>query len=338
MASAPNSSSTRANAAAGGAVGEGAARVLGAETWLSLDERTHGEQGPVRAQLVPLPANVRASDCCSVMIALQAAAIARNLDCVLTSVDAEGPHQFRVALRRLRVVLRTFRPIMRETGNELLVDAARRMAAIVSDLRDADVFIDELIGPAASDPGETHLMQALNGWRQELRGRVRARLLAAGAPAFASGLVSMAGTFAWRRRSERARGCSARDLISGAIARRWRRVGEAAARLPQVGFEEVHEFRKHVKALRYAVELADAVSLNSDPKLARSLKRIQDGLGYANDMASLHRFSPPLLREKDALVRLRDRVVRDHADDVAASVACAAARLRELEAPSSCRA
>jgi CHAD domain-containing protein len=288
--------------------------------------------GPVRLELVQLPPNMRASHCCSVMLAIHAAAIAQNVECVLTSIDAEGPHQLRVSLRRLRVVLRTFRPVMREAVVERLIASARKFGAIVSDLRDADVVIDELIGPAAGRGGAS-MMSELGCWRQEVRGRVRARLLAAGAPAFASDLAAMAGTFSWRKRNRWVKWRPATDLIADSVERCRERVAGTVARVTRLSHEEIHDLRKDVKALRYTVELANATSLNCDAKLAHTLKRVQGALGYVNDVALLERFSPPLVSEKEALARLRNRLVLDHADAVEANLASAAARLRDLAAP-----
>src|SRR5688572_16469316 len=74
------------------------------------------EIGPAPVGAVQLPATVSAADHCSVLLAFHAAAVSRNLDCVFASVDPEGPHQLRIALRRLRVVLRAFEPVMRRSA------------------------------------------------------------------------------------------------------------------------------------------------------------------------------------------------------------------------------
>ncbi|MGQ0534094.1 MAG: CHAD domain-containing protein [Caulobacteraceae bacterium] len=262
------------------------------------------------------------------LLALHAAAVSQNLRCVLTSVEPEGPHQLRVSLRRLRVVLRTFRSLMRDEPLTALQVAAREIGSIAGDLRDADVMIDEIIRPAAA--GDARLMAALDAWRQEVRGRVRARLLAASAPAFASDLAMSAGTFEWRKRGGKARDEPATDLINAFRERSWERVAPAAARLHDFSPIEIHDLRKDVKALRYAAEIADAVSNNDNRQFAGSLKRVQDALGYVSDFSTLQRFNPALLIERDAFARVRNRLVLDRGDAVAASLARAQALLREI--------
>jgi CHAD domain-containing protein len=286
--------------------------------------RGQAHRGPVRVALIQLPADIRADHCCSVLFALHAAAVAQNLECVLTSVDPEGPHQLRVALRRLRTVLRAFGPVMREAALADLAADARRLGGIVSDLRDADVVIDELIAPAARDAAP---LMELNAWRREVRGRVRASLLAARAPAFASGLAAMAGTFAWRKGRQQAKERLAAELVCEFVERSKQRVIRTAALLQ----DDVHDLRKDVKALRYAVELADVLSVNVEPKLAGELKRVQDALGFVNDMGSLERFAPALVSQRQTLAELRGALALKHADGVAASLENARAWLRKLE-------
>jgi triphosphatase len=290
------------------------------------------DTGPLRVQLVRFDSAIRADECCSALLAIHAAAVSRNLDCVLTSVDPEGPHQFRVALRRLRVVLRTFRPILRASSAEPLVASARRMAAIAGELRDTDVLIDDILAPGAASQRMPGVAAALNDWRLEVRGRVRARLLSSDARAFATALSDAAQTFGWRRKGERSRERLARDLVAAFVEKCGRRVASAAMALPQLSHEETHDVRKEVKSLRYAVELADAMALNPDRDLAHTLKRAQDALGFVNDIATLERFAAPLVKEQTSLVQLRDQLIAEHAQAVDEHVARASSRLRGIEA------
>jgi triphosphatase len=290
------------------------------------------DRGPSRVQLIQFQGAVRADECCSALLAIHAAAISRNLECVLSSVDPEGPHQFRVALRRLRVVFRTFRPILRASSAESLVASARRMAAIVGELRDADVLIDDILAPGAASQRMPAVAAALNDWRQEVRGRVRARLLSCGAPAFTAALNHAAQTLEWRRRKERTGERLARELVAAFVEKCGQRVAGAAAALPYLSPEETHDVRKEVKSLRYAVDLADALSLNPDRDLAHTLKRAQDALGFVNDVATLERFAAPLLTEQKNLAQLRDQLIVERVDAVQENIVRASARLQGIVA------
>lgn len=280
---------------------------------------------PMRVQLVRLPAATTAADGCSTVMALHAAAIAHNVQCVLTTLDPEGAHQLRIALRRTRVALRVFKPVMKKQANAELTAAARELGAIVGELRDADVMIDEIVAPAARD--QTALMPALNAWRQEVRGRVRAKLLATNATAFAEALARDAASAAWIKKSQATPTVAL--VIGEALVAFCEKAAIAAARLPALSHLELHELRKDVKALRYGTELAAAAGAAADDA-AVPLKRMQDLLGYANDMAALAQFDPPLSGHGEAWRQLRARILTAREDGVAGAIDDAAREWRAI--------
>jgi CHAD domain-containing protein len=266
---------------------------------------------PTRVRLVKLQGSVSAAHACSVTLALHGAAIAHNLQCVLTMLDPEGPHQLRIALRRTRVALRVFEPVMRRKVNAQLVETARALGSIAGELRDADVMIDEIIAPAARD--EAGLLAALMAWRQEVRGRVRARLLAAEAPATAADFLHAAATPTWLKADAPRSDVSFAGLIDRAERAYWEKAAPLGARLADLTHLELHQLRKAVKALRYSAELA--ASVGRDNAIVPRLKRIQEALGYVNDTAALDSFDPPVFGEANALAAVRARLVakRDRA-------------------------
>lgn len=276
---------------------------------------------PQRVQLVRLPSGICATHGLSAVLALHAAAIAQNLNCVQTSLDPEGPHQLRIALRRTRVALRIFRPVMKKDANAKLAAAAREFGAVVGELRDADVLIDEIIAPAAKGP----LVTALNAWRQEVRGRVRARLNAATAHAFADRLAAGAARGRWTKKTDFTLETTIRAALDGFRDI----VAERGARLPHLDNVELHQLRKDVKALRYGTELAVAAGL-APADAVRPLKRMQDLLGYANDMASLANFDPPIFAGRRDLQALREQLIAERAERVSASAEDAASEWRDL--------
>lgn len=258
---------------------------------------------PVRVQLVRLQADVVAADACCVTLALHGQAISHNLECVLSTVDPEGPHQLRIALRRTRVALRVFEPVMRRKVNARLVETARMLGRIVGELRDADVMIDEMIAPAAQS--ETALMAALTTWRQEVRGRVRAKLSAIDASAIAADFTSSAASASWLKKA--VTHVSFTSLLESAHKMFTDKAAPLAARLPCVSSLELHQLRKAVKALRYCAELGASVGHSNDA--GPRLKRIQDALGYVNDTVALQTFDPPVCGETQALRWVRERIV-----------------------------
>ncbi len=267
---------------------------------------TPAASAPARVHLVRLQQNTSAADACSAILALHGAAIAHNLECVLTTLDPEGPHQLRIALRRTRVALRVFEPVMRRKANTQLVETARTLGGIVGELRDADVIIDEIITPAARD--QVSLLSALNAWRQEVRGRVRARLLAWDAQGLVAGFTQDAATSAWLKSGVRG-AVSFADVVGDAQQAFWDRAAPLAARLAHLSHLELHQLRKAVKAMRYGAELGASASIEGAEELAPRLKRIQDALGFANDTAALEQFAPPVFGEAAAMRDLRTRLL-----------------------------
>lgn len=276
---------------------------------------------PLRVHLVRLPAGTSADHALSTVMALHSAVIAHNLNCVLNSIDPEGPHQLRVALRRVRVLLRIFRPVMKKKANTELAVIAREFGAIVGELRDADVLIDDIIALSASGP----LVTALNAWRQEVRGRVRARLSAASAHGFAERLAADAAVGTWSKKSK-----LTLEAMMHAALEEFRAIAmQRGAGLPQLQNDELHRLRKDVKALRYGTELAAAAGFAALDAV-RPLKRMQDLLGYANDMASLATFDPPIFAGRADLQQLRERLIAERADRVTKSAQQAGDEWRDL--------
>ena len=289
---------------------------------------------PVRVEIPPLPPGTTSAEAAfDVVLRAYAPAIADNLRCVLTSADPEGPHQLRVTLRRLRTVLRLFRPVIRRTLHQRLAWVARYLGAIVGELRDADVMIEELIRPAAL-PEEAGVLAALEAWREDVRARVRASLLAARATAFANDLLQLSDTGGWKRGRSKRRKPSrlpAHALVDATLAAGWAHAAGRGARLAQLSAVERHDLRKDVKALRYSTEMAVAAGAQPDDvHLVATLRRVQETLGQLNDLDTLQRFDPPLASERDGLAKLRQRLI--DAQSVPDLIAAAAARWRALAA------
>jgi len=77
------------------------------------------------------------------------AQIAQNMVVVADSDDAEGPHQLRVGLRRLRTAFGVFGPSLGKDALTPLSDEAQRLGKVVGSLRDIDVLIGEVVAEAA---------------------------------------------------------------------------------------------------------------------------------------------------------------------------------------------
>jgi CHAD domain-containing protein/CYTH domain-containing protein len=235
------------------------------------------------------------------LIALQYLAQAtRARPRVEDSADAEGLHDFRVALRRLRSCLRAFRPEVGSTVGRRLRRRLRRLADATGERRDLEVhraWVEQQL------PGLTPGEQVGAEWvlermaRREERARERLA-------------HTVLGRFPrLRRRFERRlsfypvpvsiHGAAPLEPAGAAVARTLRamrlELEQALARVHAIGdTQEAHLARIAAKRLRYLLE-PFARELSGAPPLIERLKLLQDTLG---DLHDVHVFAGEL---RDAL-------------------------------------
>ncbi|MCA3777893.1 MAG: CHAD domain-containing protein [Burkholderia sp.] len=260
-----------------------------------IDRACAGEPvaaGPVKAQLVDLT-GIRTQR--AALFALAGDITAQwlgNEGGVLDRDDPEFVHQMRVALRRLRTLMRFFpRFADREWQDTLGVDL-RWLAALLGTVRDWDVFSTESL-PAliAADGGDgdwdgtldaarAHSMAARVELRQALHSARYARLTL--------GWLEWLGTLALPA----ADGDDAPSLRRHATKRVRRLFGHlyASPSLTSLDTAARHQVRIDAKRLRYALEFfASLASRRTRNETVKTLTRVQGVLGEANDtMVALH--------------------------------------------------
>ncbi len=217
-------------------------------------------------------------------IAASAAAVAANLAMLHRFDDPEGPHQLRVALRRLRAAERLHRPLLAGPVSEELAATARDLGRLIAPLRDSDVLTAEMQA-VADDALSLSLRQA----NAAVRAETRSALLAAGATGFAIRLIELAAVGGWRpgeRRVDR----PAEALSARVLTRLWKRAARLGDRLSTLSDADRHEFRKLLKKIRYSIDISP-VEFRQKPYL-NALKKLQEDLGTLNDIAVLERWAP----------------------------------------------
>lgn len=197
-----------------------------------------------------------------------AADLSRHLHSVMTSDDPAGPHKARVTLRRLRVTLAAFKPIIAHKLYARQQTALRDTFRLLGLLRDADVLALALNQPALHAAATT------------TRRQVRATLTA-------PHLHSFKGHDWSRPRTRKQRNAAATRLAAPALNRIWHSLQAQSPDLIQLDTEPRHELRKSLKTLRY---LGDAFApLWPDAPLHAvlpALKALQEDLGTLNDHAT----------------------------------------------------
>ncbi|MBZ5792193.1 CHAD domain-containing protein [Burkholderia contaminans] len=249
-------------------------------------------RGPVKAQLVDLT-GVRTQR--AALFALSGDITAQwlgNEGGVLEHDDPEFVHQMRVALRRLRTLMRFF-PLFadRQWRDTLGVDL-RWLAALLGTVRDWDVFATESL-PAliAADGGDGEWHGTLDAARAQCgaaRGELRQALHSARYARLTLGWLEWLSLLALPP----AEHGDAPSLRRHATKRVRRLFGHlyASPSLTSLDTAARHQVRIDAKRLRYALEFfASLASRRTRTETVKTLTRVQSVLGEANDtMVALH--------------------------------------------------
>ena len=212
----------------------------------------------------------------------------------------EGVHQLRVALRRLRSVLKAFRPAVRGPALEGLDEDLKALARRLGPARDWDVFLAGLSAEAAAALGEDRrllaLKRAATAKRDAAYGALRRELEGPGFRRLMLDGMSLLLRRPWRAEADggsgrggRRRRCSMRRSPSS----RRRCSTSAGASCSEGGdgigehsFEALHELRLEAKRLRYAAELfAPLWGGKAARRFLKRLAALQEALGTVNDAA-----------------------------------------------------
>ncbi|MGE3872923.1 MAG: CHAD domain-containing protein [Parvibaculaceae bacterium] len=265
---------------------------------------------------IPLPAPL------TVRTALQAIGheclrqLAANVPALLDGSDDEALHQIRVAIRRFRAAMSLFKDILQDPESDQVKVELQKMAALLGDARDLEVFAEELARVIADNPDERSLGELrahLDARKDEAYRRAR---YAVSSATFHGTLIRAAQWLAvgsWTSEDGLRRGALAQPVVGLAAAemtRRRKAVKRAAHDFDECDPAALHKLRVQVKKLRYASEFFASLFQHGKRKKAflSSLIDIQAALGGLNDLAVQHRI---LL----ALARIADRPgnIGDHA-------------------------
>lgn len=206
----------------------------------------------------------------------------------------EAVHQSRVALRRLRSVLRVFRNATDAPELRSLDARLREVVGILGPARDWDVFLAGIgreIGAAfAEDARLAALLRAAEARRSAAYDAALAMVGAPGWRLLLTDALAVLLARPWRdgAQAERREALEmpARAFGRVVLDRRWSRLRRAGAEFETLTAEQLHELRLDGKRLRYAAEVfAPLFDARRARRFLRRVGRLQDGLGIANDAA-----------------------------------------------------
>jgi CHAD domain-containing protein len=211
-----------------------------------------------------------------------------RLDPVLRSEPgADAVHDARVAVRKLRSHLRTFRPVVDAAWAAALSDDLRWLAGVLGAARDADVLLagldecvedlpldDRRLAAAALAPFRLRREAAYRELGQALRDPRYARLIEAARAAAATPRV---------RLPQR----PAVTLIPQLMRRVWKKLRRRVRRSgSQPTDRDLHRIRIQAKHMRYAAEAMIPICGNGARRFARRADALQDLLGKQHDAVS----------------------------------------------------
>ncbi len=205
------------------------------------------------------------------------------------AAESEAPefiHQLRVALRRLRSLLRVFAPAL---PSEFVADWNERLRENADDFgeaRDLDVLYEEILAPVAAadtheDSAIARLVEKVDAARATARAEARLKLDPAAQGRLLIGFTAALHALPEHAGETEALPAFARHQLDR-LRKRMRRRHEAAADLVPA---RLHALRIAGKRLRYAVEFfAPLMPAKSGARYLEGLTRVQNALGFVNDV------------------------------------------------------
>jgi CHAD domain-containing protein len=235
--------------------------------------------------MTELGSRATVADVVRVALATSVTRLAEHEEGVRAGGDPEDVHQARVAARRLRSDLRTFRDYVEPEWAAELRAELRWLGSELGHVRDVEVMIDRLRAHANLLPDTEH--EAAERVIRHLtadHAAARTTMLNALASRRYDELKARLGAAARDPRLLATAGERARDELPRVVRKPWRGLRRAVDDLPDVPSDDaLHQVRIRAKRCRYAAEAAEAVFGKPARKFAEGAERIQDLLGEHQD-------------------------------------------------------
>jgi CHAD domain-containing protein len=246
---------------------------------------------PVYAEAIELAETSTTSEALCTLIRHSLVHLLGNWSAVTVARDAEGVHQMRVALRRLRSALSLFDDPFRSSLADIESEV-RWIADVLGGARDLDVFHAEIFKPVAEAHGSDDRLQELasvvharrrSAWQDVMDALESERFRK-----LTLDLAESIHTRPWIRPEDQSGVAEmpAQDFCRVKLGHKWRQAMKMGERIGELDVEERHALRIRLKKLRYGIDLFG--SLFSKRRVRQFLKRLgrlQDVLGEMNDAA-----------------------------------------------------
>jgi inorganic triphosphatase YgiF len=220
--------------------------------------------------------------------------------------NSEGVHQMRVAARRIRSAASSLKELLSVEDRDWIAEEVGWVAGVLGPARNLDVLVDELLPGARvtlpDEPGWSELAATLDRFRPEAYARVKDAILAERYAAATLRLSRWFEACGWRARQapeQAALGSSPiGEVAAQVLDRRRRKVRRRSKQFANRTPPERHKLRIAVKKLRYTTELFGSLfDQNELQDFLSRLRRVQNDLGYSNDVRVAHEFLIDLFAE-----------------------------------------
>ena len=204
--------------------------------------------------------------------------------------EPDSVHKMRVATRRLRSTLATFRPLVDRKKTDPLRQELKWLAGILGEARDAEVMRARLAVMIAEQPSELVLGpvarrvdKVLRATYRTAHARVVETLDSHRYFELLDGLDALDAAPPWTGFAEE----PARSVLPARVRRDWKRLRDQAetidAAIPEERDHRLHELRKSAKRVRYAAEVLEPVFGREAQDFAKAAKHMQEPLGEHQD-------------------------------------------------------
>ena len=208
----------------------------------------------------------------------------------------DAVHRMRVASRRLRSSLATFRPLFSGSRVQRLRAELQWLGTVLGPVRDVEVMRAHLHGTAAALAADADFAEVLAELDHELAERhsraYQDLVTVMGGPRYAALLAALEAFVIkppWVKRTAKA---AARHTLPALVGRACARVDRAASMAStasmaegalEAGGVQLHEVRKVAKRARYAAEVTGPTATSAAYSLAARMEELQAVLGRHQD-------------------------------------------------------
>ncbi|MBL8643048.1 MAG: CHAD domain-containing protein [Rhodospirillaceae bacterium] len=230
-----------------------------------------------------------------------------------TPRNAEGIHQLRVSLRRLRSGLSLLRRHIPQSQRRALDAELKWLLDALGPARDLDVFQHELLMPLSNKKSTKHL-QVLIPAVAAARAAAQRKALAALTSNRHRKLLDDVAVWVETRRWRSGRvikaplakpiGPVVRKLLNKQLGKALKQTG----RIKKLSVEDLHDLHIDLKRIRYGIGHFKTALPKRTQKLARILTGLQDQLGHLNDAANVAEIAARLAKTAST-ARDRQRIL-----------------------------